>query len=435
MALLLIGLNHKTTPIELRERLYLDAERLYPVLTRLNNRSALIQETAILSTCNRFEIYAVVRDARQAEQDIIQYMCNHYGIEDDALRPYLYIREGRGVVHHLLRVASGLDSMILGETQILGQVGTAIECATTVNTCGTLLHRLFEHSQHTGKRARTETMVSQNTTSVSHAAALLVKNRVQKDDPYILVIGAGEMAELAAQAAVDHDLTNIAIINRTLSHGEELAAKLGTRVYDWSELWGQMALADVVISATGAPHTIFFANDMENVLDNRTLVDELVMVDVAVPRDICSDVDELDTIAVYDIDDLQQVVDESLAARQAEVPKVLAIIAEEEERYWHWLNERNVVPVIKDLRQTVQQVVQSELTDAMNKLDHLSDDDRAVVQRLAHRIMNKVLHSPTINLRQQAANGDSEDYANIVRDLFNLSEALASQEEQVAVHA
>lgn len=420
MTLLVIGLNHRTTPVELREKLYLRAEKLYPVLTELHQHSSVIQENAILSTCNRLEVYVATQRAVEAEHTILNFMSQYYEISKDELRPFLYVYQGQSVINHLMRVAAGLDSMVLGETQILGQVGDALECAATVSTTGTLLHRLFEASMHAGKRARTETSISQHTTSISHAAALLVRNRLKIENPYILVVGAGEMAELAVQAVHDFNLTNIGIVNRTFAHAQGLAGQCNAQAYEWSRLWEQLAVADVVITATGAPHTLLYDVDIQRVMMMRQKK-PLMLVDIAVPRDVDSAVKNIEGVTLYDIDALKHIVDESLAAREACVPTVEIIISEETERYRQWLNERNVVPVIQDLRREVSLVVQAELQDALNKLPELSEQEQEVIKRLAHRIMNKVLHTPTTSLREQASNGNGEDFANVVRELFALN--------------
>lgn len=419
MALLLIGLNHRTAPVDLRETLYIHNDMLFPILAEMQHLD-IVQENAILSTCNRLEIYTAVADVVKAEHQIINYLCQLYNIRKSELVPHLYIKQERMAVSHLMRVASGLDSMVLGETQILGQVSAALNCAVSVQTSGTLLHRMFETALHAGKRARTETTISQNTTSVSHAAALLVRNRVDTLQPRVLIIGAGEMAEMAAMAASDHGMTDLHIINRTQAHGQALARKVNGEAHDWSALWDELSCADVVISATGAPHLVLYKNDMERVIERRNNR-PFVLVDVAVPRDIDPAIHDFEIAICYDIDDLQQVVDDSLAQREACVPDVETIISEESGKYWQWLGERQIVPVIKDLRQEVQGVVAGELEDAMNKLAHLSKHDKGVVSRMAHRIMNKVLHSPTVSLREHASSEDAQDFAALVRDLFALT--------------
>lgn len=423
MSLLLIGLNHRTTPIELREKLYLRADKLYPVLSELRQRHESIKEDVILSTCNRFEVYCGVRDVVQAETALVDYLCELYDLQLEEIRPHLYIRQDQTAVNHLMRVASGLDSMILGEAQILGQVGTALECAATVQTSGSYLHRLFQSALHAGKRARTETAISRHTTSVSHAAAQLVRHHFRDvpQQPSVMVMGAGEMAELAAQAMTDYDPSELVIVNRTYERAVKLAESVEAKAIEWSRVWEKMQEVDAVICATGAPHTVLHAEDIARVMTARA-GKPLVLVDVAVPRDIHPAVDDLACVKVYDIDALNGVVDEAIAQRRACIPQVEAIIAEEAEAYWKWLNERTVVPVIKDLRCGVQSVVQSELNNALNKLGHLDDAEKDIVQRMAHRILNKVLHSPTMALRQHANEGDGEDYAAVVRELFALDE-------------
>jgi glutamyl-tRNA reductase len=437
VALLLIGLNHKTTPVELRENFYLNHDQLYAALTRLKHGSANIREVAILSTCNRFEVYAIARNGDHAEQEIMEYLTQYYDQEENNLRVFMYIARNRPAVRHLMCVSAGLDSMILGEAQILGQVGQALECATHVSTSGTFLHRMFEQAVRAGKRARTETEISQHTTSVSHAAAILVANQMNNPEAHVVICGAGEMAEMAAKALTKVGMTNLHFINRTLDNAQLLADGYAGIAYDWSQMWDQLKQADVVIGATGAPHIIIYKNDVQQVLDERD-GKPLVLVDIAVPRNIEATIDALDNVTLFDIDDMQKVVDNSLAQREACIPEVRQIIAEEEDKYWTWLNERNVVPVIKDLRREVQMMVDAELEEALNKLGELDEQGQAVVQRMAHRIMNKLLHTPTAQLRAQAANGNAEDYANLVRDLFDLVQIEIEQEqeaEEIRQHA
>lgn len=432
MTLLVIGLNHRTTPVELREKLYLRADKLYSVLKDLHHHSDVIEETAILSTCNRLEVYVATHTIVEAEHTILSFMSQYYEISKDELRPFLYVHQGKAAIRHLMRVASGLDSMVLGEAQILGQVGDALECAATVSTSGTLLHRLFEASMHTGKRARTETAISQHTTSISHAAALLVRNRLEVENPYILVIGAGEMAELAVQAVHDFKLTNIGIVNRTFAHAKGLAGQCNAQAYEWSRLWEQLGIADVVITATGAPHILLYEVDIQRVMMMRQNK-PLMLVDIAVPRDIDAAVKDIEGVSLYDIDALQHIVDESLTAREACVPQVEAIIEDEIERYWQWFNERNVVPLIQDLRREVSSVIEAELHEALNKLPELSEQEQEVVKRMAHRIMNKVLHTPTLSLREQASNGNGENFAVVVRELFALNGVNGVKEDKFYV--
>lgn len=428
MSLLLIGLNHRTTPVEVREQLHVSGEQLYQMLTAMHQNIASVREVAIVSTCNRLEIYCAVKETVSAETDIVDFLGEHYDLSDAVLQPHLYTMQDRHAVRHLMRVSSGLDSMILGEAQILGQVKSALQYAQTVGTAKTLLHRLFEAAAHTGKRARTETAISQHTTSISHAAAQLVQDHLGENSE-VLIVGAGEMAQLAAQAASDSMIGKVGVINRTYKHALELAHEVEADAYEWSMLWDKLAEVDAVISATGAPHLILYADDINRIAERRHGKKPLMLVDIALPRDIDPAIDAMDSCLVYDIDALNQVVDNSFAQRAACIPDVETIIEEEEAEYWAWLNERSIVPVIKDLRQEVQAVVQAELDDALNKLGDLNEHDLKVVERMAHRILNKVLHAPTASLRQHASQDDAENYAEVVRDLFALST------EETAIYA
>ena len=413
MPLQLIGLNHQTTPVALRERLYLRDTDLTCALSDLQH-TATVEGAIILSTCNRLELYF----NGSHEADVLHFLAAHSGLSANELRPYLYHKQGQAVIEHLLRVACGLDSLVLGETQILGQVNQAFQTAAHLSTPDTILHRLFEMALYTGKRARTETAISQASTSVSHAAAMLVHEKVYTAQPRILVLGAGEMAELAVFALHKYGYREIVVLNRTYAHAQTLAEKYGLQADDWSTLWEQLTQVDVVIAATGAPHILLDADNMRHVMSKRQQA--LLLVDIAVPRNIAPDVAAIEGIHLYDIDALKDIVDDNLALRQACIPQVEAIIHEESERYLHWLNERNVVPVICDLRRELSSVIDGELQAALQKLPELSEAEQAVIKRMAHRITNKVLHTPTTSLREHAANGNGSEFAAVVRELFDL---------------
>jgi glutamyl-tRNA reductase len=414
VSILLVGLNHRTAPVELREQVYFDENCIYPTLNALLEQVTTATEMVVVSTCNRVEVYAVVQDVLRAEHDIMTYLSSHAQADD--LRTHLYTKQDRHAVTHLLRVACGLDSMILGEAQILGQVGTALQTARQARTCGSTLDRLFTSALHTGKRARTETTIDQRSISVSHAAAQCVG--ANQD---VLLIGAGEMAVLAAHALDDSGVADFRIVNRTTKHAEKLATQVNARAYGWSELWSLLATVDVAITATGAPHTILQTSDLANVMRVRE-GRPLTLIDVAVPRDIEHTANEIAGVLCYDIDDLKQVVDENLSSRQACIPQVEAIICAEEQKYHQWLKSRAITPLIIDLRRKVRDVAQLETQLALNRLSHLDKDDQAIINQMVHRIVNKVLHPPTANLRQRAATEELDGYARIVRELFDLEQ-------------
>lgn len=421
MTILLVGLNHQTAPVELRERFYLSDAHLRQALNTLwyDEQYNLFAESVIISTCNRLEIYAVAESAVAGFDAMARFLAQLHHVSHDELYACLYFMEGRAAIEHLMRVATGLNSLVLGESQILGQVSHALAVAQSAETAGGHLSQLFSHAVHAGKRARTETDISRHTTSVSHAAALLAERDLGRlDGVRALVVGAGEMAELAARALQMHDTGAIQIISRTYSHAQALAAQLEVTARDWSELAAALAEADLVIAATGAPHTVIHREDVAAALDSHHR--PLLLIDIAVPRDVDDDVREVPGVRLYDIDDLKLVVDQHLAQRQAAVAQVEQIVAEELAVILEWLHSREVVPVIVDLRRKVQEIAESELEQALRRMSHLDEHDRKVVDQMVHRIVNKLLHTPTTALRAHAADGDSLVYAAAVRELFAL---------------
>jgi glutamyl-tRNA reductase len=448
MTILLVGLNHRTAPLALREQLALSGCAMTMALDDLPVRGALdgaparsgksaepppLQEAVILSTCNRLEVYANPRSIGGGRAAVEAFLSRLQNIPLHTLKPHLYFVHGQDVVIHLMRVAAGLDSMILGEAQILGQVSDAFTVAKTANTTGPVLSHLFSQAVHAGKRARTETTISRHTTSVSHAAAGLITEKLGGlEEANVLVIGAGEMAEVALQALVDRGARRLTCMNRTFASVVELAGRFGGQARPWHEIPEGLAWADVVLSATGAPHTIIQADTVAEILPAR-VGRPLLFIDVAVPRDIDEAVGELPGVARYDIDDLQQVLDENMAQREAAIPQVEAIIAEEAASFAEWLSSRQVAPVIADLRRYAAGIAQAEVAGALNRLGGLSEQEQKVVERLARRIVNKLLHEPTVRLRAQAASGNGYAYAHVVRELFDL-DAL-EPEEPLASHA
>lgn len=420
MNVLLIGFNYRHTPVEIREQLFVDETRAAALLAELIVKLNTINEATILSTCNRVELYCVTDNAFRAEAQLIDYLSDWFAIDRDILQRHHFVRHDRNVINHLMNVASGLDSMILGEPQILGQVNRALESAQRINASGTILNRVFTDAVHTGKRARTETAISEHSTSVSHVAAQKVAESLSHvDNPRVVVVGAGEMAKICVRALLNRNITNVVILNRTLERSQALAQAFDVTAIEWHKLWDELKSADAVMTATGAPHTVLQRVYMEDVMERRNLR-ELVMVDVAVPRDIEATVDELNGALVFDIDDLQQVVDRHVAQREACIPEVHSIIEVELEKCSAWLAGRKVVPVIRDLREKVNDVVSGELLVVLQRLEHLPESDRAIIEKFAHRVVNKVLHEPTTNLREYATQDDSDNYSKVVRDLFAL---------------
>lgn len=420
MNVLLIGFNYRHTPVDIREQLFVNDTQATALLAELTHQLDTVHEAVIVSTCNRVELYCVTDNVFRAEEQILTYLSVWFGIPNEILHTHRFMRHDRDAINHLMNVSSGLDSMILGEPQILGQVSRALESAQKVSASGKILNRIFTDAIHTGKRARTETPISEQSTSVSHVAVLKVAECLADvDNPRVVVVGAGEMAKICVRALLQRNMTNICIMNRTSERSQVLADEWGVTTRQWHQLWDELTTADAVITATGAPHTILHYPDVQAVMQDREQR-PLLMVDVAVPRDIEPSIDALHAVNIFDIDDLRQVIDSNLAQRQACIPQVHSIIELELDKCTAWLAGLKVVPVIRGLREKVMAVVEDELITVLNRLDHLSTDDQEAIEKFAHRIVNKILHDPTTNLREHAMQDDSENYSQVVRDLFAL---------------
>lgn len=430
MTIVLIGLNHRTAPVELREQLTLIGNDAQSAYNGLKYPGSPVQEAVILSTCNRLEIYAVVSHQNDGWRTIESLLVDRHDIQPETLRPHLYYLEGTAAVQHLMRVACGLDSMILGESQILGQVTQAFNIAQNNHLTGPVLSNLLSQSIHAGKRARTETVIGRFTTSVSHAGALMVLDKVEVPQANILVVGAGEMAILAAKALHKHEAVNLAFINRTYRRAESIAAELGGKALGWHQLQDALIWADAVITATGAPHTVLYANDIEQAQQKRA-GRSLLFVDIAVPRDVEVAVGDVFGVERFDIDDLQSIVDSNTAQRKAAIPQVEKIIKREIERFFEWYHSREVTPIIKDLRRWATEVAQDEVNQALNKLGNVDDQTSKVVNRLAHRLVNKLLHEPTVRLRGRAVEGNGYGYAHAISELFGLGILDCDNEEPI----
>ena len=416
MPIFLVGLSYRTTPVEIRECLHLSTAEQMSLLVWLRYTLG-VESCAVVSTCNRMEVYGVADQPDHIVGKLTQHLEHERKLNAGSLSAYLYVQYDHATAVQLMRVASGLDSMVLGEAQILGQVAGAYALSKEINTTDAQLSRLFEMALHVGKRARAETEIGEHTTSVSHAAVLLALSAIESSaDITALVVGAGNMASLAVDAFRSKGVDRVNVVNRTPSHAKELALRSGGRAHGWHELGDALAAADIIISATSAPHTVIHVDDVQLAMNKRDYRRQ-VLIDTAVPRDVGAGVEKIPGIVFYNIDELQRVVDENYARREACVPLVESMIAEEVDRFMTWLRSREVVPAIKDLRQKVSHIADAELEQTLHLL---VEEDRELVTRMVHRIVNKVLHEPTVRLREQAATDASEIYVHAVRDLFDL---------------
>ncbi len=430
---IVVGVNHRSAPVELRERMALAGDSLRAALN-----GALHElpgdEVAILSTCNRLELYLAGPEPHRLPGPAVRFLARWSGLGLATLQPVVYSRRGPEAIRHLLRVAAGLDSQILGESQILGQVREALEIAQTTGTAGKILIGLFQAAIHTGKRARHETGIGRSTTSVSHVAVELALAQVsEKSEPRVLLVGAGEMVHLALKALRHREIRRIGCVNRTLARAQAMMAPVDGRAFPWSRLAEALAWADVVISGTGAPHPVIDVGDVASVLPERQ-GRPLVFVDMAVPRDVDPALDSLDGVVRLDIDDLRATLDANLARRRAAIPAVEAIVAEEEARFTAWLQSQAVTPLIRSLRQQVREMADQELALALRRLPQLSPEERAVVEKLVHRLVNKFLHRPTVQLREAAAVERGSQMVQAAALLFGLDPDQATPPANGSVH-
>lgn len=421
MRLVLVGLDYRTAPLELRERLQADDAHLLPLLASL--RHGPLQEMVILSTCNRYEVFATSDDPAHAQDAIVDCLLSADHVPMQPLLDSLYRKDGVAVAHHLFRVAAGLESLVLGETQIMRQLAEALTQAHESETIGPLLSRLLTAALHTGKRARTETAISQHTLSVSHAAVQLVQHEMANvERPHIVVVGAGEMAMLAAGALAQHATEasrTVTIINRSETRARAAAELLDIEARPWNELQQAIADADAVITATSARQAFLRLEDFAaNGRDYQAR--PVALVDIGVPRNIAPSAHAVEGVRLYDIDDLQTVVAQHRMLREAEVAQVEVIIDEEVVKYVNWFRSRRIVPVLTELRSHADAIVEAEVQHALHRLPGLDAHEREVMTQMAQRIVNKLLHTPTVNLKWRAARGDHFDYAHAIRKMFSL---------------
>lgn len=420
MQIVVVGVDHTTAPIALREQLAC-SPRQVPQILRAAQEVA--QEVVLLSTCNRLELYAVCAQEQGAQTNLLRVLSEIRQVPLAELEAHSYCLVGEQAIAHLFGVACGLYSLVPGEVQIQGQVVEALELAQGGGYSGPLTSALFRAALATGKRARNETAISRNATSVSHVAVQLARQLVPSfNEACVLLVGSGKMSELAAHHLCDNGAKSLIIINRTQSHAIDLAQRFGAQHRSFTELLPSLVEADIVISSTTAPRAILTLELMQEVMKQRTHR-SLLLIDIALPRDVDPAVATLPGIHLYNLDDLQAAVNEGISLRMQEVEHVRSIIAEEVNAFERWLHSLSVVGTISDLRQYADILRQQELARALRQLSStLSEHEAVAVQELTTRLVNKLLHIPTLRLKDAAAAGQGHIYAEALRYLFDLEE-------------
>ncbi len=410
--ILCLGLSHHTAPVELREQLSCSLLEIEPCLTELT----AVTELVLISTCNRIELYAAAKPSAACPRtELLQLLSDMQNIPVADFVEHTYALADGEAVSHLLYVAAGLDSMVLGEPQILGQVTDAYMTAVAQHTSGPILDTLFKTAIRTGKRVRTETAISSNPASVSSVSIALAQ-RVLGDlqAKRTLVLGMGEMGKLALKALRNRGITQVSVANRTKEKAETAVSNFDGRAYGLDDLCQAIAEADVLITAASTPAPIVGINC---IAERKR---PLVIVDIAVPRNVDTAVANLPHVHLFDVDDLQATLDESLAARQAEVPCVEAIILQEKDNFNTQLRELTVKPLIVDMRRKADQIREAELERTLRHLGELDPQTLAHIQHFSRSLVNKLLHEPTLRLKEKASKEQADDYAATVRDLFGL---------------
>lgn len=424
MALRVLGLSHHTAPVEVRERFVFNAGEVAETLVRLCADGAA-EEAVLVSTCNRTELYLHLADGAEATTGL-ELLAAHAGLPADEARRFIYHYDERRGVEHLFRVVSSLDSLILGEAQIQGQVRTAYERALhaagegEARVVGPVLSRLFQHAISVGGKVRSETHLGIGAASIPGAAVELARKIFGSlKGLEVAVLGAGEMSELSLEALMGDGARGTVIASRTEERARAVAERQNARAARFDELGRVLRDARVIVCATAAPHAVLTRELMDRVLPGGPR-DQLLIVDIALPRDVEPAVGDIDNIFLYDLDDLRQIVDQNLERRQQEIPKAERIVVSAVDEFWAWYAAREVVPLIRALRDRAETTRQAEVERLLRRLKHLAPEDQEAVDALTRQLLNKVLHAPTSRLREAAANGRALQVLEAARYLFRL---------------
>jgi glutamyl-tRNA reductase len=427
--LLAVGASHKTAPLALREKLALPGGSAARVLVELTGHDA-IHEAVAISTCNRTELHLVATDAVEAESATLGILSRQAGLRPTELLGAIYSLRGMEAVEHLFSVTAGLDSMIVGEAEVQGQVKRAYELALVEGVTGPVSNRLFRDALAAGKRARSETGVARSSVSVSSVAVQLAADFLgELGSRRVLVVGAGENAEVTARALRERGVSTVFVANRRYDRALGLAQRFGGRAVTFDDLPAELEAADIVVSSTGAPHQIIGREELELVAARR-LGRPLVLIDLAVPRDIEPTARDCPGIALYDMDDLQKAVARNLGERRAEAEQAHHVVREEVARFERWLDSLDVVPTISALRRRGEEVVQEVLHENESRWESLSAGDRERVETMARALISRLLHEPTLRLKGSAGAEDSYRYVHALRELFALEVDLGALEEE-----
>jgi glutamyl-tRNA reductase len=421
MNLVVVGISHKSAPLELRERFALSAQAVPEALSRLQNEQE-IEEAVILSTCNRVEFVLVAFEKQDAMVGFRRFAESFYGIRFDEFAHCFHVHRDQEGVRHLCRVASGLDSLVVGEPQILGQVKQAYFVAKEAEACGNALEPVFHRVFNAAKRVRTETHVAEAPVSVSSAAVDLAEKALGGlQNKTAMIVGAGQMGELAARHLVSKGVSPVLVSNRTHAHAVALAQELRGMAIHFGEIWQGMRVADIIITSTGCPHVIITRQDMERLMAERE-GRPILLIDIAVPRDVDPTVREVAGCTLVNIDGLEKVTHRNLCERQRAMEAADQILNEEMELFRERQEQLNVVPTIVSLRRRVEEIRQAEMKRMRRMFGELTPEQERALEALTHGLVNKILHTPFTEIKQAALRPDRSEFIDVVRTIFHLQE-------------
>jgi glutamyl-tRNA reductase len=421
MKFLVAGLNHRTAPVEVRERMAFDESAIGGALDSLRRCPGLL-EGMILSTCNRVEIAVTSDEDSNPEETVEQFLSEARQVKRDWVSPYLYHHSGQDAIRHIFRVASSLDSMVVGEPQILGQLKQAYAAAKERGSVSGFLDLVMTRAFSVAKRVRTETDIGQSAVSISYAAVELAREIFGSlKERKVMLIGAGKMSELAARHLHRSGASKISVTNRTRERADEMAQIFSGRIIEYDRFQQFLPEMDIVITSSGAPHYILRKDDMKRVIEARKNR-PVFIIDIAVPRNVEPAVNELDNVFLYDIDDLQRVVNENLKGRLKMAEEAEQIVAEEVERMMSRLKAREIAPTIVSLQEQLEHVRVGEIERVRSKLGKLTPEQEEAINALTRGIVNKIAHGPISELRKQAAQPEGHHFVSVIRRVFRLGD-------------
>ena len=430
MNIIVVGLSHKTASVNIREKVAFAPTQMDKPLRTVVNLDD-ITEAVIVSTCNRVEVYAVTKDIAGGMARIKRFLADYHNLSLDTLEPHLYGHHSEDAIRHVFRVASSLDSMIVGEPQILGQIKTAYGYAAEFKSSGIILNRFLHKAFSVAKRVRTETKIASSAVSVSFAAVELAKKIFgDLSDKTVMLVGAGEMCELAAKHFLNNGVRGVMVTNRTFERAERLADELQGRAIRFEEMFDYLHQADIVLSSTGAPHIIIGPKDVEEVIRRRRMK-PMFFIDIAVPRDIDPRVNDVENVYLYTVDDIQAVVAANLQQRGEEAKKAEEIVEQEIGQFFKWLSSLGITPTIVALRTKFDEVRRAELDKTLATWKDLPPDGQKRLEALTNAIMNKLLHPPTSLLKKAGQGGRSDLYVDALRSLFDLQIGIDEEEGEL----